>query len=422
MSQAKPSCKSSIIQTLLIASVVFLAVNLFLGRNQGPEITLPDAKKNYEAAVTADDSAKIIEAGRVYAGLLEENGAAQSLAEARDVKLRIGEETREEVKTDANYNLAVTSYNELQKIYLADPQSEAGKKAKAEMEKTAELGRQAASTSVGYRFVDMVVGWFGGKNNPGFSYWFAGVFLAIIVRLVVWPLSNKQMIGIKRMQLLQPMLKDLQSKYKGPELQERTMKLYARYGINPMASCLPLLITMPVFFWVFMAMGSYRFDFINGTFLWINEASAAANPGIFAPNLGEMDVPLVILYGISMVVQALISVNDPATAKQARMIGIGTGLLFTVLFLTVLPYPSAFLIYWITSNILTSVQSFMVSRMPIPPLVEKTDEQMKKSPLFGGLTPKDGPTANGNNSISSAPKTGAPVLHKSKGGKQKKKR
>jgi membrane protein insertase Oxa1/YidC/SpoIIIJ len=131
---------------------------------------------------------------------------------------------------------------------------------------------------------------------------------------------------------------------------------------------------------------------------------------------------LALLYGISMVVQALISVNDPSTAKQARMIGIGTGLLFTVLFLTVLPYPSAFLIYWVTSNILTSVQSFAVSRMQVPPLVERTDEEMKKSPMFGGLTPKDGPSGNGNKSISSAPKTGAPVLHKPKGGKQKKKR
>lgn len=419
---SQPSPKSSIIQTLLIVSAVFLAVQLFLGRNNKPQVSDADLKKNYETAVQADDSAKIVDAGRAYASMLEGKGGAQDKAEANAVHLRVAQEVREQVAAGkSNFNAAVASYNQLEKMVHANADSPLAEQAKAEMALTAEAGRNEAKTSIGYRFVDMVVNWFGGASKPGFSYWFTGVFLAVIVRLVVWPLSQKQMIGVKRMQLLQPMLKDLQSKYQGQELQEKTMNLYARYGINPMASCLPLLITMPVFFWVFMAMGSYRFDFMNGTFLWINQASAAANPGVFAANLGQVDVPLVILYGVSMIVQALISVNDPATAKQARMIGIGTGLLFTVLFLTVLPYPSAFLIYWITSNILTTVQSIVVKRMPVPPLVERSEEEMKKS-LFGGVLPKDGPSANGNNSISVTPKTGAPVLHKPKGGKQKKKR
>ena len=415
MSQAKPGGKSSLVQTLLIVSVVYLGFMLFFNRGGQPQVSAQDAKKNYEAAVKQDDNAKIIEAGRIYAGQISDK------SEAAEVRLKIAEAARKKAEADQDFNAAVASYNEIHAIYKVDPDSDIGKRAQSEMAKTAEVGRKAASTSVGYRFVDMIVGWFGGANNPGFSYWFAGVFLAIIVRLVVWPLSKKQMIGVKRMQLLQPMIKDLQAKYQGQELQQRQMKLYAKYGINPMASCLPLLITMPVFLWVFMAMGSYRFNFMNGTFLWINPQSHLQNPW-FAPNLGEMDVPLVILYGISMIVQALISVNDPTTAKQARMIGIGTGLLFTVLFLTVLPYPSAFLIYWITSNILTALQSFLISRMTIPPLVERSEEEQRKSPLFGGLMPTDGPTGNGNSTISSAPKTGAPVLHKPKGGKQKKKR
>ena len=411
--------KSNLVTTLLIASAVFLAVQLFMGRNNpAAQVSPTDAKTAYDSAVKANDSAKVIETGRTYAGLLEETDKAA----ANEVRLKIAEETREQAEKTADYNLAVASYNELHKIYKEDPDSPMGQRAWAEMERTSAVGQKTASTSIGYRFVDMVVGWFGGANNPGFSYWFASVLLAVIVRVIVWPLSQKQIIGVKRMQLLQPMIKDLQSKYSGPDLQQRMMKLYSRYGINPMAGCLPLLITMPVFIWVFMAMGSYRFNFQNGTFLWINPDSAAANPGLFAPNLGEMDVPLVILYGISMVVQALLAVSDPSTAKQAKMIGISTGLLFTVLFLTVLPYPSAFLIYWITSNILTTLQSYIVSRMPIPPLVERSEEEQKKSVLFGGIQPKDGPGANGANGISSTPKTGAPVLHKPKGGKQKKKR
>jgi YidC/Oxa1 family membrane protein insertase len=412
--------RSSLITTLLVASVVFLGIQLICNPagQQKPPVSLAVAQKDYEDAVKADDSTRIIDTGRIYAAQLDEKDKNA----AAEVRLKIAQETREQVEKNEDFNLAVASYNELHNLYKADPDGPIGQRALAELERTAEVGKKTASTSIGYRFVDMVVGWFGGANKPGFSFWFASLLLAVIVRVIVWPLYTKQIIGIKRMQLLQPMVKELQAKYQGPELQQRMMKLYARYGINPMAGCLPLLITMPVFLWVFMAMGSYRFNFMEGTFLWINPASAAANPGLFAPNLGQMDVILVILYGISMVVQALLTISDPSTAKQAKIIGISTGLIFTVLFLTILPYPSAFLIYWITSNILTTLQSYIVSRMPIPPLVERSEEEQRKSPLFAGLQPKDGPAVNGSSGVSSAPKTGAPVLHKPKGGKQKKKK
>lgn len=403
---------------LLVAAVVFLGFNLFFQKDPEAEKPVADIQKSYDEAVVADDNLKIMEFGRLYATKLE----ATDKTAANEIRLKVAEATREEAEEKSDFNLAVASYNEIHNIYKSNPGEAIKQRAFAEMEKTAEVGKKAASTSIGYRFVDMVVGFLGGASKPAFSYWAAGVLLAILVRIAVWPLMTKQIIGFKRMALLQPMIKDLQAKYQGAELQQRQMKLYARYGINPMAGCLPLLITMPVFLWVFMAMGSYRFNFMEGTFLWINPASAAANPGMFAPNLGEMDVPLVIVYGISMILQALLSVSDPSTAKQAKIIGISTGVLFTVLFLTVLPYPSAFLIYWITSNILTTLQSYVVSRMPIPPLVEKSEEDQKKSVLFSGLQPKDGPGGNGTNGISAAPKTGAPVLHKPKSGKQKKKK
>lgn len=409
--------RGNFIQTLLIVTAVFLLINLFLGR-KGPEKSLDEAKSDYETALQAEKTEDIIAAGRVYADKVADSDASL----ASEVRLRVAQETAAQAEKEENFNLAVAAYQDLRSIYYADPDSELGQRAKAEIDKVGEVGKEAASTSLGYRFVDMVVGWFGAERNPGFSYWFAGVFLAIIVRLVVWPLSARQIMGMRRMQLLQPMVKELQAKYQGQELQQRMMKLYQKYGINPLASCFPLLITMPVFLWVFMAMGSYRFDFMNGTFLWINEASARAYPGIFAPNLGEVDVPLVLLYGISMVVQALITVSDPSTAKQSKMIGIGMGLLFTVLFLTVLPYPSAFLVYWVATNILTTIQTLVLLRIPVPPLVERSEEEMRAKPLFAGLQPKGGPGGNGTTGISSAPKTGAPVLHKPKGGKQKKKK
>jgi membrane protein insertase Oxa1/YidC/SpoIIIJ len=104
--------------------------------------------------------------------------------------------------------------------------------------------------------------------------------------------------------------------------------------------------------------------------------------------------------------------------------GIVMGVGFTLMFLTILPFPSAFILYWIGLNIISTIQSVMISRSAIPPLVARSDEEIEKGSkgMFAGLVPKDGPSANGNGAPKSEVKTGAPVLHKPKTGRQRKKK
>ena len=73
--------------------------------------------------------------------------------------------------------------------------------------------------------------------------------LTIIVRLILFPLTWKQYKSAQQMQMIQPQIKELQKKYKGDrgKLQEETMKLYSEHRVNPFASCLPLLLQLPVF-------------------------------------------------------------------------------------------------------------------------------------------------------------------------------
>jgi YidC/Oxa1 family membrane protein insertase len=221
-------------------------------------------------------------------------------------------------------------------------------------------------------------------------------------------------MGFKRMALLQPMIKELQEKYQGAELQSRMMKLYAKYGINPLAGCWPALVQLPFFFWVFYCMNAYRFEFQSGFFLWVNPETAKMMPGILAPNLGERDIPLVILYGISMIVSTMVTPVDPQNAKQTRMIGIIMAVAFTgIMLMPFAPFPSAFVVYWIGINVLSTAQSIYLSRRPIPPLVEIPESERKKGGMFGGLTPTDGPAKNGND-VKPREKTGAPKLHKPK--------
>ena len=81
------------------------------------------------------------------------------------------------------------------------------------------------------------------------SYGFAIIMLTITVRVLLIPLTAKQVKSQRAMQQLQPELKKLQAKYKGDrqKLNEEMMKLYKEHKANPLAGCLPLILQMPLF-------------------------------------------------------------------------------------------------------------------------------------------------------------------------------
>lgn len=81
------------------------------------------------------------------------------------------------------------------------------------------------------------------------NYGVAIVILTVIVRLIMYPLTAKQIRSMQRMQEIQPEIKKLQAKYKGDKqkLNEEMMKFYQENKINPLAGCLPLVVQMPIF-------------------------------------------------------------------------------------------------------------------------------------------------------------------------------
>ena len=76
------------------------------------------------------------------------------------------------------------------------------------------------------------------------------------MRLILFPLTWKQYKSAQQMQIIQPQIKELQKKYKSDrgKLQEETMKLYSEHRVNPFASCLPLLLQLPVFISLYAAI------------------------------------------------------------------------------------------------------------------------------------------------------------------------
>lgn len=247
----------------------------------------------------------------------------------------------------------------------------------------------------GYGLMEWLVDLTG--SVPGFSYWFAALMLAILVRLAVFPLAQKQYIWGRRMSQLAPLIKEIQAKYKDKKtgqisdqqaMTTDTMALYKQYGMNPFSGCLPLLIQLPLFLIIYNCMLLYRFEFTKGFFLWIQPGAGTFLGMQLAPNLGERDYLMIILYGISMIVTTMLTpVSDPANAKQQRLIGLSMAVVFSVV-MFFWPLPSAFVVYWIFTNILATAQSLYVYRMPIEPLqpVQTT---------AGGAIPTTGKDVNG---------------------------
>ena len=312
-------------------------------------------------------------------------------------------------------------------------------------EKTSELLKERNKHELiwgfipgGFSFIDFLVQMTG--RVPSFSYAFAGFLLALIVRSLVFPLSQKQLMFSRQMSQLQPLANEIRERYKDnpQEQQAKIMALYQEYGINPAAGCAPAFVQMPLFLTVYQCMLLYQFKFQEGTFLWINPAVSKLTHGFTAPNLGHQDNLLIILYGISMVCSTLLSpVSDPNQKNQQRLMGVGISVVFTFFMFTgAFPVVAGFVLYWTFTNILATLQSLRAYKLPLPPLVKvnakgggvfPTDPTQgfgSKAGSKGGTAVADGPVfpwskGGSKNGKADPPKgksggTGKPAQHKPK--------
>ena len=103
------------------------------------------------------------------------------------------------------------------------------------------------------------------------SYALAIIFLGIIVRVLLLPLTIIQMKSMLGMQEIQPELQELQKRYatNREKLSEEMMKLYQEYNVKPAAGCLPILIQMPILYVLFYALRAYNFN-EHASFFWID--------------------------------------------------------------------------------------------------------------------------------------------------------
>lgn len=218
-------------------------------------------------------------------------------------------------------------------------------------------GQHMFPDSICYAIMNFLVALTGGK---AYSYWLAILIFSLVVKLALTPLSNKQYASMKEMQKLQPHIKEVQAKHKDnpQKMQEAVMQIYKEHNVNPVAGCGPMLIQIPIMIALYYTIRVYEFQFSKGTFLWIGSAVSHLYPSYLATDLSQMDIPLLLLYALSMYVQQRMTVPpDPQAAEQQRMMAIYTPFLSAYFFLQY-KLPSAFVLYYLIFNVLSMAQQY----------------------------------------------------------------
>jgi YidC/Oxa1 family membrane protein insertase len=205
-------------------------------------------------------------------------------------------------------------------------------------------------------------------DNVGFGWGVSIIVLTFLTRLLILPLSIKQLRSVRSMQVHAPQIKEIQTKYKSDRqrMQQELMKFYQDNKINPFASCIPLLLQFPFFITLFYVL---RHDLKPHL---METAAHHGNVGWwFIPDLGEKShgavlATLVIVYFLTMLGSSL--VMAASADKQQRMLMFIMPVIFTPI---IIGFPAGLVLYWITTNVWTIGQQYAVRElMPAPKVLE----------------------------------------------------
>jgi len=198
-------------------------------------------------------------------------------------------------------------------------------------------------------------------HNWGWSI----IGLSILIYLLLYPLSIKQMRSMKEMQAIQPKVEELRKQLKDnpQKLNKEIMELYRLHKVNPLGGCLPLLLQMPIFFALYQAL--MRSVALRGAkFLWIKDLSEPDRLftlPVSLPILGNEINILPIIMAIGMFFQQKITsaASGGAAAEQQKMMLIIMPVMFGFIFYRM---PSGLVLYWFINSVLMLLFQLRMNR------------------------------------------------------------
>jgi len=202
----------------------------------------------------------------------------------------------------------------------------------------------------------------------GDDYGLSIIIVTILIRLAILPLMVKQLQNSKAMQALQPELLKLREKYSSKDqqtqqkLQQETMALFQKHGVNPLAGCFPLLIQMPILIGFYHAIMRTQ-EIANHTFLWFD--------------LGERDPYFIlpILAGaLTFVQQKLMMAGSENMNPQMQTM---LYLMPIMIVIFAISFPAALSLYWVVGSIFMIVQTLVIKGPDIQKASEKAGGAQK---------------------------------------------
>jgi YidC/Oxa1 family membrane protein insertase len=211
------------------------------------------------------------------------------------------------------------------------------------------------------------------RITPGHNWGIAIILLTLAMKVLTFPLQHKSMKSMQEMQRIQPQLDELKKKYAGDTQRQNLeqMKLFKEHGVNPMGSCLPMLIQMPIWFALYttlqVSVELYNAPFIPG---WLDDLTAK-DPYYILP----------VAMGITMILTQVLTPSPMSNPSQKTMGYVMSGF-FSLLMLTL---PSGLTLYIFTNNVLSIAQQMYLRRtVGKPPASGQTVEVSKKDDGGGG--------------------------------------
>ena len=186
------------------------------------------------------------------------------------------------------------------------------------------------------------------SSTLGFeSYGIAIILMTIVIKMILYPLTIKQVKSMKAMQDIQPEMKRLQEKHKkNPEMLQKEMaRIYKDAGVNPLAGCLPLIAQMPILMGMFYALQNFKYAG-DPSFLWLANLSLP-DPYYVLPVLSALTT-------IKKQKQTTTEMN-----QQMKMMMIFMPIFIGWISLT---FPAGLVIYWVISNITQIFQQWWMYR------------------------------------------------------------
>ena len=228
-------------------------------------------------------------------------------------------------------------------------------------------------------FEDILQFWFDIVGSWGMAI----VMLTFTIRLAILPLTFKSVKSMQALQVLQPEIKKIQERYKDDRqrMNQEMMKFYQERKVNPLASCLPLLLQIPFFIALFELLRSKSFKAdIEGAerFLFIPDLAEplTSEPGVLAI--------MVVIYIVTQLAASAVTMFGGDKTQQRIMFALP--FVFTIF---IVNFEAGLIVYWITTNVWTIGQQLVVRKLyPKPDIEALAEAKDKEAPAPARGKPK----------------------------------